>query len=279
MIRILAPILIIFALLAQVPAFAGLSLLHGPALPASYRPALRIADESEAALSDLQTMASRVQALGDENTVFIAIGASPLAIAAGIEAAAGRVVNLPLSSVRTLRMEEFAVAGGNFLFLYLDYFLAKHLSAERFVLFDYAQSGESMQSTRGLLSAYFALHGIERSRLQFVALAYENRRALRSSADLVLQMPKDLGAAVAGRHFQYLRRYSKVTLGQWQKWLKSRTPGDPVTFRMNVAAELQNTKSAEGEAKYAEAVELFHRRAPLKNKWQRFCEAALKSVH
>jgi hypothetical protein len=215
-------------------------------------------------------------------SLYVAIGASPLIIAADLESRLGsrNVVKLPLSAAQFLRAPTIPFKTiDRVMFPYLDFFLGAYNfdQIDQVVLLDFAASGSSLAGTRDLVERYFRLRGWRHTAIRIVAFS-GNSKIANMNLSLKIHLSDDSHDRFFSREYAYLRQFEKETVHQWLNWFEQHTFSDDDDLAKQIADRIKQSRLPDGEERYRRAVDFFSQHPRPKSfldKMRRHCEAWL----
>ncbi len=207
-----------------------------------------------------------------QNTLFISIGASPLSIAAAVEAASlsEQVIRIPLSEVwdasRSAKIESINGDRERWLMAYFDYFLnsALKLRPTRILIFDYAQTGGTIPLIKDYFQHYFNKSGINSDSIKVAGFCGEgvpyDEFVERWTTEKIgrIEIPLVLNSLLSSRHFSRCRTHLRFPLFDWFKWSAQHQNLNEAEYRNELALKIKSQELKNG---YAELVEQIKTRA------------------
>jgi len=221
----------------------------------------------DSSIEQIHALGGQVIEGSKPNTIYIAIGLSPLFVAADLEARLGHlsVARLPASGVADVVRGQFVMADGeDLLHHYFDYFLAPYIAAgaesgAQFEVLDWGYSGLSIESARRILGQYFLSKGIPSTQLHYAILTSRRTQIIDRNSDRVVLIDPQLSAQIKDRKFSELRSYKKILLDDWYVWFQNRHlfKSDLETAKPMMIEKIEASFLPQGEAAYQMMVENF----------------------
>lgn len=223
---------------------------------------LEVSKETPESLARIRKTTDRIARYGrGSKSLYAIIGASPLIIAADLEARLGsqKVVKIPLSAAQILRAPTFPLETVDRVMLpYLDYFLESQNFGEidQIIVVDFAVTGNSLVGAGGLLRRYLESRGYPKTMVRTVALRGSSA-VDRNNLSSVIRLDGETEDLFSNRDFSYLRQFEKETVHQWVNWFNANTFSDEDDLARRIAGKIAAARLPDGEQRYQRAVEFF----------------------